>query len=1267
MPDLSSEKCYKGFDNYMEELNRHLRIFVSSTFLDMFEEREVLQKEVFLELKKIAKKRNVEITEVDLRWGITEDEAGKGETVKRCLDEIERCKKSPIFFLGIVGCRYGWKEWHDGISEALLKSADYGWISSLVGCSITELEIQAALRNNIENKAFLYLKKCDKKDKEVSDFHNRLEDSYNDNSYVAVTSYTSIEDFKIQTFDNFKNTLDELFPEDKKMSEIENIRSIHYVFSRTRQKLYIHDEDNYKAISNFLEGEANELLIHGNSGLGKSSLIANYFSEYRKNHDDLLIEHYIGAAGHNSGELFDIFRHIMLEIKEKYDVEDPIPNEKLKIIESMVDWLQIPTHKTIIVLDGFNQLTEEDRNSFFIYFQQEVYENIKLVITAIQESYPLELKWNLYPLRKEQQKNLINSYLLQYGKKLPNKILNQIMLHNNSSNPLFLKLLLDEIRVFGVYEKLEEMINNYLKTKNIKQLFFKIFDRLKKDYERKHPGLLEHILSLIYVSRDGLSETNLLEIINENPPENFSGEVYLQQLYLSPIILAIEEQLVDRDGLYSFFHDYIRQAVHDKYICNDSNVLVYKRQIINYFSFQEASKQKFREYPWQLNQVGDDITLSIYLLDVDCFIYLTDNAYLDLFDYYIYSNEEFYIDELVLKSKVSNDIEFIQRVASFISMYMIDDKRAIILFEKAYQLSKIIYGADNPKTAKIGLLLADELLVQMSINESIINLYKDSLNVFIKHLGNANSFTQMIRKKTTELSVRWEQQGNMAIYKFICESCGYLFESENSETYSCPICFSENINLLSVKKKQIEENFLINKLIFTKEEIETKTEANKNLKLNFNMNIKEIMFLSWIDENTNSSRLSHILEYCIQNLNYTGVIDRFLIEWLSENKYHENYFRILKSSQQVSKNIKIYINEFFKNGFSLSLNSINFLELINFRLDQGGDFSEMDKDMAEWIKVNIDETNVFEIMATYKEYGREDLYHKMISEIISPKLSYYDLIKIIKLYLANRGNFIYIDEKVSMWINTNSNNSKVYEIIKIYKKFGVNVLVDNLSLEKMIPNIKYKELKEIIESNFENEEDSSAIDAKVVKWIKAQHANNLQVSEIIELYIENGRKDSVHRILLEIISKKLKRKKLTVMIELYLENGGNFDDINEIIIDWFYKNDDDLSTKIIIGIYKKYGEQKTMQNLISNIIPIKLNTSLIELYLACGGRFTLMELKIMDRLNSINLKNNRLLDMIEIYVENGGSKSSIVNWFKNNSYHDDRIKIRELLKIWKYI
>ena len=83
--------------------NRHIRVFISSTFKRMEEEREMLINKTFPLLRRIAQERDVMLTEVDLRWGITPEQSQNGKVVEICLEEIEN---SIPFFIGIIGYRY---------------------------------------------------------------------------------------------------------------------------------------------------------------------------------------------------------------------------------------------------------------------------------------------------------------------------------------------------------------------------------------------------------------------------------------------------------------------------------------------------------------------------------------------------------------------------------------------------------------------------------------------------------------------------------------------------------------------------------------------------------------------------------------------------------------------------------------------------------------------------------------------------------------------------------------------------------------------------------------------------------------------------------------------------------------------------------------------------------------------------------------------------------------------------------------------------------
>jgi WD40 repeat protein/HEAT repeat protein len=90
--------------------SRVFRIFVSSTFNDLKNERNALQERVFPRLKELCLKYNYRFQAIDLRWGIPDEANLDQKTMRICLDEIKRCQKvSPRpNFLVLLGDRYGW-------------------------------------------------------------------------------------------------------------------------------------------------------------------------------------------------------------------------------------------------------------------------------------------------------------------------------------------------------------------------------------------------------------------------------------------------------------------------------------------------------------------------------------------------------------------------------------------------------------------------------------------------------------------------------------------------------------------------------------------------------------------------------------------------------------------------------------------------------------------------------------------------------------------------------------------------------------------------------------------------------------------------------------------------------------------------------------------------------------------------------------------------------------------------------------------------------
>lgn len=95
----------------MPQQTKTFRVFVSSTFSDMKEERSILQNDVFPDLERFCEERGAKFQAVDLRWGVDEESQMNQKTLDICLNEIARCQKlSPKpNFLILLGDKYGWQ------------------------------------------------------------------------------------------------------------------------------------------------------------------------------------------------------------------------------------------------------------------------------------------------------------------------------------------------------------------------------------------------------------------------------------------------------------------------------------------------------------------------------------------------------------------------------------------------------------------------------------------------------------------------------------------------------------------------------------------------------------------------------------------------------------------------------------------------------------------------------------------------------------------------------------------------------------------------------------------------------------------------------------------------------------------------------------------------------------------------------------------------------------------------------------------------------
>ena len=343
---------------------RVVRLFVSSTLRDMQGEREVLIKHVFPKLRKLCEARGVNWSEVDLRWGITEEQARTGQVIPICLAEVDNCP----YFIGILGDRYG--SVMGQFDEQLLEG--HPWLSGFCGRSVTELEILHGVLLHPEKPrhAFFYFRDPGSAEEfraesqveadRQNDLKERLRQTHR---FVVHENYNGPEALGQLVLEDLTGLIERLYPRGTAPDPLDREEMEHWAFAQSRLRIYIERKDSFGRLDEHTRGNGPPLVVLGESGSGKSALLANWALHYQQAHPDVqVLVHFIGATAY-SADWTRVVRRILGELRRRFGLTASIPDEPDALRNALAKWLPMAAArgKIVLVLDALNQL--EDRDS----------------------------------------------------------------------------------------------------------------------------------------------------------------------------------------------------------------------------------------------------------------------------------------------------------------------------------------------------------------------------------------------------------------------------------------------------------------------------------------------------------------------------------------------------------------------------------------------------------------------------------------------------------------------------------------------------------------------------------------------------------------------------------------------------------------------------------------------------------------------------------------------------------------------------------------
>lgn len=622
---------------------RVVRVFVSSTFRDMGAERDELVKRTFPALRKLCESRGVAWGEVDLRWGVTDEQKADGQVLPICLAEIRGCRP---YFIGLLGERYGWVP--DAIDPALVKQER--WLGEVAGRSVTELEILHGVLNDpaMAEHTFFYLRDsayvegkapdqfreiatpqevaslgAEEAERRAADRRGKLADlkARIEGSGLPVReNYSDPRALGELVLADLSAVIEHLYPAGSEPDPLTREAAEHEAFARSRAGVYIGRPEYFARLDLHAAGDGPPMVVVGESGSGKSALLANWVLRYGDAHpDELVLVHFTGASS-ASTDWAAMVRRIIGELLRRFDLTIEIPDNPDALRMAFANTLHMAAARgrVVLALDALNQLEDREGALDLAWLPPSIPANVRLVVSTLRGRALTELQKRDYPtlavrpLEPAERERLIVDYLASYTKALGPALRGRIASASQCANPLYLRALLDELRLWGEHETLAARIDHYLAAQTVDSLYELILARYEADYERDRPGLVRDAFSLLWAARSGLSETELLDMLGAVGSP-------LPRAYWSPLFLASDSSLTSRSGLLGFFHDYLRVAVQRRYLSEEQARQSAHLHIADYFSVREIGPRKIDELPWQLAEARAWQRLVDLLADLEFF------------------------------------------------------------------------------------------------------------------------------------------------------------------------------------------------------------------------------------------------------------------------------------------------------------------------------------------------------------------------------------------------------------------------------------------------------------------------------------------------------------------------------------------------------------------------------------------------------------------------------------------------------------------------
>ena len=283
-----------------------------------------------------------------------------------------------------------------------------------------------------------------------------------------------------------------------------------------------------------------------------------------------------------------------------------------------------------IIIDGLEQIADENASNLR-WLPATLPPRCSLLLSAALGSRAAkavaqrgwEQTVTMQMLTKPMKRNLIENYLERLHKTFEEDVMKELVEAEQTDNPLFLNMTIEELVTTAVFETVHEIVKNILSQSSALDLCIMVLARYESDFGRQ---LVEKAFVYIHCSRFGIGEDELLALLDV-PLDKWS-----------PFYLSARRTLAVNGGLLNICNHVMSTAVRTRYLSGEAQVTIAHQELL--FFFETAHEdvvsvaRRQEEAPFHMLHSGSYDALQRFVLNLNNFKLLWATRKFDLHVYW---------------------------------------------------------------------------------------------------------------------------------------------------------------------------------------------------------------------------------------------------------------------------------------------------------------------------------------------------------------------------------------------------------------------------------------------------------------------------------------------------------------------------------------------------------------------------------------------------------------------------------------------------------